>query len=70
MCAVFPHSGEMTVINLWRYKLTRRAELRKGLRGPALHKCGSLTVQLAASYALQAYVLSFSTSGMALSLDS
>ena len=53
MCSVFAHSCEMTGINLWRYKLTRRAELRKGLRGPPLHKCDSLTVWLSASYALK-----------------
>ena len=33
VCSAFPHSHETTLISLWRYKVTRRDDLRKAHRG-------------------------------------
>lgn len=43
-------SRETTVISLWRYKVKRRDEFRKGPQGPLLNEFDNPTLYLSASY--------------------
>lgn len=67
VCSVFPNSHEMTVLSLWRYKVTRREELRQAHRGFLFMNS---IIPLSGSQPHMSRNFAVSTPRMALSLES